>query len=135
MAVTSSDSASDSGGSSPGRRCASIVLPIPGGPVNIRWCAPAAASSTAKRACGSQLDCEARLRLADHVGQFRPVVGFAGIRAGAPLELARAVEPGLHLPQRAGSVNVNAVHQRGLREIFYRHNHGRPALAFRRDHR
>ena len=125
MAVTSSDSASDSGGSSPGRRCASIVLPIPGGPVNIRWCAPAAASSTAKRACG----------MADHVGQFRPVVGFAGIRAGAPLELARAVEPGLHLPQRAGSVNVNAVHQRGLREIFYRHNHGRPALAFRRDHR
>ena len=36
IAVTSSDSPSDSGGSSPGRRCASIVLPTPGGPVIIR---------------------------------------------------------------------------------------------------
>ena len=36
IAVTSSDSASDNGGSSPGRRWASIVLPTPGGPVIIR---------------------------------------------------------------------------------------------------
>ena len=36
IAVTSSDSPSDNGGSSPGRRCASIVLPTPGGPVIIR---------------------------------------------------------------------------------------------------
>lgn len=49
-AVTSSASSWRSGGSRPGKRCASIVFPIPGGPVNIRWCAPAAANSTAKRA-------------------------------------------------------------------------------------
>ena len=36
IAVTSSDSASDNGGSSPGRRWASIVLPTPGGPLIIR---------------------------------------------------------------------------------------------------
>jgi hypothetical protein len=36
IAVTSCDSVSDNGGSSPGRRCASIVLPTPGGPVIIR---------------------------------------------------------------------------------------------------
>ena len=37
-------------GNKPGSRCASIVFPTPGGPVIIRWCAPAAATSTAKRA-------------------------------------------------------------------------------------
>ena len=36
IAVTSRDLASDNGGSSPGRRWASIVLPTPGGPVIIR---------------------------------------------------------------------------------------------------
>ena len=36
IAVTSRDLASDNGGSSPGRRWASNVLPTPGGPVIIR---------------------------------------------------------------------------------------------------
>lgn len=35
IAVTSSASDSVSGGRIPGRRCASIVFPIPGGPVNM----------------------------------------------------------------------------------------------------
>ena len=38
-------------GSGPGRRWASMVFPTPGGPVSMRWCAPAAATSTANRAC------------------------------------------------------------------------------------
>ena len=41
-----------SGGRMPGRRRASIVLPAPGGPTNSRWCPPAAASSSARRASG-----------------------------------------------------------------------------------
>ena len=39
-----------SGGRMPGRRRASIVLPVPGGPASRRLCAPAAASSSARRA-------------------------------------------------------------------------------------
>jgi hypothetical protein len=34
----------------PGKRSASIVLPAPGGPVSNMWCAPAAATSKARRA-------------------------------------------------------------------------------------
>ena len=51
-AVTSSASAADSGGSSPGSRVASIVFPAPGGPTMATWCPPAAASSNASRASG-----------------------------------------------------------------------------------
>ena len=47
--MTSSAACSSSGGSSPGSRSASIVLPAPGGPVRNRWCPPAAATSTARR--------------------------------------------------------------------------------------
>ena len=36
----------------PDRRLASIVLPAPGGPTNSRWWPPAAATSSARRACG-----------------------------------------------------------------------------------
>ena len=51
MAATSSASASDSGGSNDGRRCASIDFPVPGGPVNSSECPPAAAISSARLAC------------------------------------------------------------------------------------
>ena len=47
--VTSSDSSKVSGGSSPGRRLASIVLPAPGGPTSSRLWPPAAATSSARR--------------------------------------------------------------------------------------
>ena len=36
----------------PGKRLASIVLPVPGGPHSRRLCAPTAAISSARRACG-----------------------------------------------------------------------------------
>ena len=50
MRVTSSAASSVSGGSSPGRRRASIVLPVPGGPAKSRLWPPAAATSSARRA-------------------------------------------------------------------------------------
>ncbi len=50
MRVTSRASSSVSGGRIPGRRRASIVFPMPGGPARIRLCAPAAAISSARRA-------------------------------------------------------------------------------------
>jgi len=51
-AAASSASASVIGGSRPGRRCASMDLPEPGGPsMRIEW-APAAAISSARLACG-----------------------------------------------------------------------------------
>lgn len=46
----SSSSAGVRGGSRPGRRAASIDLPDPGGPTNIRLCPPAAATSSARLA-------------------------------------------------------------------------------------
>ncbi len=49
MRVTARASSGVSGGSSPTRRSASIVLPDPGGPIMSRWCRPAAATSTARR--------------------------------------------------------------------------------------
>ena len=48
--MTSTASSGSSGGRIVGRRRASIVLPQPGGPVRSRWCAPAAAISSASRA-------------------------------------------------------------------------------------
>ena len=50
MRVTSSASSGSRGGRIPGRRRASIVLPVPGGPASSRLCRPAAASSSARRA-------------------------------------------------------------------------------------
>ena len=53
MLATSRASAASSGGSSPGRRWASIVLPDPGGPTMSRLWEPAAATRSARfaRAC------------------------------------------------------------------------------------
>ena len=48
MRVTSSASSRCSGGSNAGRRRASIVLPLPGGPSSSRLCPPAAAISSAR---------------------------------------------------------------------------------------
>ena len=50
MAAVSSASVSSGSGSSPGRREASRVLPQPGGPMKSNACAPAAATSSARRA-------------------------------------------------------------------------------------
>ena len=50
--VVSSACRSESGGSRPGSREASIVLPAPGGPSRRRWWPPAAATSRAKRPTG-----------------------------------------------------------------------------------
>ena len=50
MRVTSSASSCSSGGRIPGRRRASIVFPVPGGPASRRLWPPAAAISSARRA-------------------------------------------------------------------------------------
>ena len=47
--MTSSASSGSSGGRIVGSRCASRVLPAPGGPCSRRWCPPAAATSMAQR--------------------------------------------------------------------------------------
>ncbi len=49
-AATSRASSSESGGRMPGKRLASMVLPVPGGPAKSRLWAPAAATSRARRA-------------------------------------------------------------------------------------
>ena len=76
-----------SGGSRPGSRCASMVLPTPGGPVSMRWCAPAAATSTAKRAGPD--------RRRREVGRVLgvPIVAAAIVAVEIPL----AVQPRLQL--------------------------------------
>ncbi len=86
------------------------------------------------RTRGGYLDSETRLWLPDDVGEIRPVIGVARVRASALIQIARAVEPGLDLAQRCRSVYLDAVHQDGLREVVYRHDHGRPALALGCDH-
>ena len=53
MRLTSSASSDASVGRIVTRRRASIVLPAPGGPVRSRWCRPAAATSSARRAHAS----------------------------------------------------------------------------------
>ena len=61
--VSSSASASSSGGRMPGRQRASMVLPVPGGPLRRRWWPPAAATSSARFAsswpCTSERSCSA----------------------------------------------------------------------------
>jgi len=52
IAAASSASVSLSAGKMPGRRLASMVLPVPGGPVISTLCAPAAATSSARLANG-----------------------------------------------------------------------------------
>lgn len=52
MAATSSACVRASGGSRPGRRAASMLLPAPGGPTIKRLWPPAAATSRARRAPG-----------------------------------------------------------------------------------
>ena len=48
--VASNASSNDIGGRIDGNRCASIVLPVPGGPTKSKLCPPAAATSNARRA-------------------------------------------------------------------------------------
>jgi len=50
MRVTSTASAVLSGGRIEGMRSASIVFPVPGGPLSITLCAPAAAITSARTA-------------------------------------------------------------------------------------
>jgi hypothetical protein len=50
--VTSRACSPDSSGSSPTSRWASMVLPVPGGPVSSTWWPPAAATSSPQRASG-----------------------------------------------------------------------------------
>ena len=59
--ATSRTSGADNGGSKPGNRCASSVLPAPGGPIISSPCSPAAAISKARLAA----------ILAAHLGEIR----------------------------------------------------------------
>jgi hypothetical protein len=52
ITAEASASSSESGGRMPGRRCASIDLPVPGGPIRSSECAPAAAIASARFAFG-----------------------------------------------------------------------------------
>lgn len=52
MRITSIASVRSKGGRIDGKRCASIVLPVPGGPLNRLLCAPAAAIVSASIASG-----------------------------------------------------------------------------------
>ena len=57
IAATSSASALDSGGSRRGKRAASMLLPLPGGPTISTLCPPAAATSSARLACHCPMTC------------------------------------------------------------------------------
>ena len=50
MVATAMDSSTEGGGSNCTRRLASMVLPVPGGPVMSRWWPPAAAIESARLA-------------------------------------------------------------------------------------
>ncbi len=67
------------GGRRPGKHRANIVFPDPGGPDNRRWCPPAAAISSARRA----------ISLPAHLGEI-----YLGLRADGLAEPA-LVPPGL----------------------------------------
>ena len=103
--------ASSRGGSTPGNRSASMVLPEPGGPDRRRWWPPAAATSTARRP----------KRLAPYVGEVqrpamapsardtslrrvRPSHGWAAVAARTTQILAR--RPGPTGLRRARGANV-----------------------------
>ena len=60
MDATSSASSPSSAGSRPGSRCASMLLPVPGGPTSRMLCPPAAATSSARL----------RRRLAANIGEI-----------------------------------------------------------------
>ncbi len=95
----SSASCSDIGGSSPGSHCASIDLPVPGGPTSSAECWQAAATSIARRACTWQ----------------------AGVGQGADV-VAR-------LAQRGDGVHREVFDQRGLGTVARRHHEGARRFA------
>ena len=105
IAVTSSAACSSSGGSSPGSRSASIVLPAPGGPVRNRWCPPAAATSTARRPAAWPDDVA-------QVGRRRR--GPAAGRARARVSGARPARWSTTSASVVGGQHLDAVDQRRL---------------------
>ncbi len=93
--VTSSASARSSGARIVGRRRASIVLPMPGGPTNSRWCAPAAATESARRACArprtsARSSGSSPSGTADSIGGGIGWIGPRGLALQAEVELAEA---------------------------------------------
>lgn len=74
--ATSSASASASSGRIPGKRLASMVLPLPGGPLISRLWAPAAATSSARRACNWP-------RTSARSGAVSRAAGAATVQAGS----------------------------------------------------
>jgi hypothetical protein len=103
-AATSRASSGDSGGSRPWSRRASIVFPQPGGPASSRWCPPAAASSTARRAI-------AWPRTSTRSSSPGGGRGRRGVRGQRP-ELA--TQHGDDLPEVGDRHHLHAGRERGL---------------------
>ncbi len=110
--VTSSASACSSGARIVGRRRASIVLPTPGGPTIKRWCEPAAATASARRACSSPRT-SARSSGSSPSGANAIVGG--GIGRLGPRRLA--LQARVQLAERARDAHVDARDERGLRRV------------------
>ena len=106
--VTSSEASSSSSGRIPGRRRASIVFPVPGGPARSRLWPPAAAISRARRA-RSCARTSARSGTTASVSKSSSANGTSGSRS--PRRYATAsprcrtptgATPGSHLGRRLG---------------------------------
>ena len=123
MAASASASSEESSGSSPAIRCASIVLPVPGGPTSSRWCPPAAATSSARRA-SSWPTTSAR---------SWQRCGRQGGRWARPRQHRRPLEPGQHLSERRRAVHVDPVDERRLGQRVLGHHHAADTRGARRE--
>ena len=87
MRVTSSASSRASVGRMPGSRRASIVFPVPGGPMSRRLCEPAAAISSARRARSWP-----RRSARSGTAPFSIACSSIGSNAGAPMSSAEVLD-------------------------------------------
>ncbi len=106
---------SSMGGSRPGRRCASMLLPLPGGPINSRLCSPAAAISSARRA-------PAWPRTSARSGA-RPRSKRRRLHWRCGRERLQPARKTAYVPQMTGHEHARLPRQRCLRTVDLRHDH------------
>ena len=115
-----------SGGSRPGRRCASMLLPVPGGPTSSRLCPPAAAMISARLAAACP-----RTSARSEPGSVHEIRGTRSRGAGVGLTAARALRTARRrLTKCPAPCDAPGAASRASRELRVRHDHAaRPSRA------